>query len=125
MFFVISGATLDVNGLVESPSSLARVPVFLAALLVMRGLPALLHVGTLGRRPALATGLLQATSLPFIVAATQIGTQLGSIGSVTGAAMVSAGLLSVLIFPATALGLLRHDETAPEPDRPTEPMPTM
>ena len=108
VFFVSSGIKLDLQGLLDSPSALLRVPVFLVALLVMRGVPALLYVKTLGRRPPLAAALLQATSLPFIVAATQIGVELGNLSAVTAAAIVSAGLLSVLIFPAVALSLLRE-----------------
>jgi hypothetical protein len=54
-----------------------------------------------------AIGLLQATSLPFIVATAQIGIELHRISAVTGAAMVTAGLLSVLLFPLAALALLR------------------
>jgi len=108
VFFVASGIKLDLQGLLDSPSALLRVPIFLLALLVMRGLPAVLYVRTLGRRPALAAALLQATSLPFIVAATQIGVELGNLSAVTAAAIVSAGLLSVLIFPAVALSLLRE-----------------
>ena len=49
------------------------VPVFLAALMVARGLPALLYRRLSARRHDLVAGLLQATSLPFIVAATAIG----------------------------------------------------
>jgi hypothetical protein len=36
--------------------------------------------------------------------------QLGIITRVTGAGLVAAGLLSVLLFPALALTLLAHDE---------------
>jgi hypothetical protein len=50
--------------------------------------------------------LLQATSLPFIVAATQIGVDIGQLSPVNAAALVCAGLLSVLVFPPTALALL-------------------
>ncbi|MEO6142860.1 MAG: cation:proton antiporter [Dermatophilaceae bacterium] len=122
IFFISSGVRLDLQGLFDSPSALLRVPVFLAALLVMRGVPALLYVRALGRRPAFAAALLQATSLPFIVAAAQIGVELGRISAVTGAAMVSAGLLSVLIFPAISLGLLRDKTTTPLPEQaPREP----
>jgi hypothetical protein len=53
-----------------------------------------------------AAGLLQATSLPFIVAATMIGVELGSIDPGTAAAFVAAGLLSALLFPALAVALL-------------------
>jgi predicted acyltransferase len=61
-----------------------------------------------GLKPTLALGFLQATSLPFIVAATQIGVMLGKITPLTAAALVCAGLLSVLIFPLIALTLLRR-----------------
>jgi len=53
-----------------------------------------------------AAGLLQATSLTFIVAAAQIGMDLGVIGAATGSALIAAGLLSVLVFPLVSLGLL-------------------
>ncbi|WP_411285930.1 cation:proton antiporter [Lapillicoccus sp.] len=106
VFFVSSGIRLDLTGLLHSPGALARVPVFLAALLIVRGVPALLVRRTLGGRATAAVALLQATSLPFLVTATQIGLVLGTISSVTAAALVCAGLLSVLIFPPAALALL-------------------
>jgi Kef-type K+ transport system membrane component KefB len=113
VFFVSSGVKLDLAGLLHSPSALVRVPVFLLALLAVRGLPALIGLRANGTRPTLALGLLQATSLPFIVTATQIGVTLGKITAVTAAALVCTGLLSVLIFPLIALTLLR--QSGPEP----------
>ena len=113
MFFVTSGVRLDLAGLLHTPSALARVPLFLLALLVVRGVPALLGLRANGPRSTLALGLLQATSLPFLVTATQIGVTLGKITPVTAAALVCAGLLSVLIFPLLALSLLRRDQPAP------------
>jgi Kef-type K+ transport system membrane component KefB len=113
VFFVSSGVKLDLAGLLHSPSALVRVPVFLLALLVVRGLPALIGLRANGTRATLALGLLQATSLPFIVTATQIGVTLGKITPVTAAALVCAGLLSVLIFPLIALTLLRRGTPQP------------
>jgi Kef-type K+ transport system membrane component KefB len=107
VFFVTSGLRLDLGGLVDDPAALARVPLFLLALLVVRGVPAFLSIRTLGTRSTAAVGLLQATSLPFIVTATQIGVTTGLMTPVTAAALVCAGLLSVLLFPAGALLLLR------------------
>jgi Kef-type K+ transport system membrane component KefB len=120
VFFVSSGVRLDLSGLLDDPAALARVPLFLMALLLARGLPALLYVPTLGRRPALAAALLQATSLPFIVTATQIGVATGQMSPVTAAALVCAGLLSVLLFPTAALGLLRREVPAPTPGGPAD-----
>jgi Kef-type K+ transport system membrane component KefB len=112
VFFVTSGVAFDLDALLESGSTVARVPVFLAALLVVRALPALLYRPLLSRRDAAVAGLLQATSLPFIVAASMIGIELGLLDEATGAALVAAGLLSVLLFPLLALTLLRRGETS-------------
>jgi len=107
VFFVSSGVAYDLDALLGSPESLALVPVFVAALLAVRALPALLYRGLLGGRRSVIAGLLQATSLPFIVAATAIGLELGLIDAAGSAALVAAGLLSVVLFPAIALALLR------------------
>ena len=50
---------------------------------------------------------MKATSLPFIVAAMEIGMELGVLSPAVGAALVVAGLLSVVLFPLGALTLLR------------------
>src|SRR5437867_3287410 len=70
VFFVSSGVTFDVGALFSSPSTILRTPLFLVALLAVRGLPALLYRPIVGGRRTVAAALLQATSLPFIVVAT-------------------------------------------------------
>src|SRR5215203_49332 len=106
-FFVTSGMQLDVRALLSGGAALALMPVFLLALLLARGSPAVLYRPMVGGRSSLAAGFLQATSLPFIVAATGIGMELGLLSPAIGAAMVVAGLLSVVLFPLGALTLLR------------------
>ncbi|TMC66821.1 MAG: cation:proton antiporter, partial [Chloroflexota bacterium] len=110
VFFVSSGIQFDLAALFSSPSTLLRVPVFLVASLFVRGVPALLYRPLVGSRRSVIAGLLQATSLSFIVAASQIGLELGLITKATGAALIAAGLLSVLIFPLLALTILRRSE---------------
>ena len=106
VFFVATGVRFDLNALFASPTNLARVPIFLAALLVARGLPALVYKSFTTRTQTVAAALLQATSLSFLVVAGQIGVQLDLIRPAAYAALVAAGLLSVLLFPLTALTLL-------------------
>ena len=77
------------------------VPIFLAALLAVRGLPAITYRDFVGGARARIAGILQATSLPFIVAATTIGQELGLMDAAESSALIAAGLLSVLIFPIT------------------------
>src|SRR5215207_6864968 len=108
VFFVTSGVRFDLGALTESASNLAMVPIFLAALIAARGLPAVLYRRRLDGRHTAVAGLMQATSLPFIVAATAIGIELGLIDAAASAALIGAGLLSVLLFPLTGLVLLRR-----------------
>ena len=115
VFFVTSGIQFDLDALFASGSTIARVPIFLVALLLVRGLPALVYRSTLGPGQTMVAGLLQATSLPFIVAAAMIGIELGLLDEATGAALIAAGLLSILIFPLLALTLLRRTTAVTAP----------
>ena len=121
VFFVTSGLTFNLSVLFSSASTVLRVPLFLLALLVVRGLPAVLYRPALaGIRDVAAAGLLQATSLTFIVAATTIGLQLHAISPANAAALVAAGLFSVIIFPVISLQLLRSSAERPSmvPEQP-------
>jgi Kef-type K+ transport system membrane component KefB len=124
VFFVTSGVRFNLGALTASASNLAMVPVFLAALLVVRGLPALAYRRRLDARHTAIAGIMQATSLPFIVAATAIGMELGLIDAAASAALIGAGLLSVLLFPLAGLVLLRRAgaarEAAPAAERDAE-----
>jgi Kef-type K+ transport system membrane component KefB len=107
VFFVSTGAGLDVSALFGSTRAIVLVPVFLIALLVVRGLPAALYARAVGRTRAWAAGLLQATSLTFIVVATVVGVETGHQVPSTATALVIAGLLSVIVYPPAALRLLQ------------------
>jgi Kef-type K+ transport system membrane component KefB len=107
IFYVITGVNFDLQALANI-SIIVLMLVFLAALLLVRGVPAIGYRRLLDKQHVLVAGFLQATSLPFIVAATQIGVQLKLISTAISAALVAAGLLSVIIYPTVALTILRH-----------------
>jgi Kef-type K+ transport system membrane component KefB len=110
VFFVTSGLRFDLHALFASPSTVARVPLFLLALYLARGLPAIVYVRLLGRSHAVIAGVLQATSLTVIVAASQIGLQLAVVSRASAAGLIAAGLLSVVISPTLGLMLLRREQ---------------
>jgi Kef-type K+ transport system membrane component KefB len=112
VFFVTTGLRFDVDALTANPSAILRVPLFLLAILLARGLPAALYRRQLGSRGAFAAAFLQATTLPFIVTATTIGVAIDAIRPVTGAALVAAGVLSVILFPSIALTIAGPTKTA-------------
>ena len=129
VFFVSTGVGLDISALFASTRAIVLVPVFLVALLVVRGVPAALYARAVGRTRARAAGFMQATSLTFIVVATVIGVETGHQRPSTAAALVVAGLLSVIIYPPAALRILQSaadrqtsdpGPPRPEPDQPED-----
>jgi len=105
VFFIVTGVTFDIRGLFASTSALVLMVAIVAAILIARGLPALVYRRKLGTRPALAAGFLQATTLTFPVVVAEVGQSLRLLTSAAAAALVGAALLSVLLFPAAALTL--------------------
>jgi Kef-type K+ transport system membrane component KefB len=87
-------------------------------MVIVRGIPTyFIFRRRFDARSALAAGSLEATSLTFPVIAVTIGEGLHFVSPGTAAAMVTAGLLSVIILPAAALAMrpwtLRRTEPAP------------
>jgi Kef-type K+ transport system membrane component KefB len=108
VFFVASGMSLDLHSIIKSPE---RLIVFFVLLLVVRGLPALLfYRRELPMRGRVQLMLLTATALPLLVALAHIGLESGTMLPENAAALVGAGVLSVIVFPAVAVGLRRSDE---------------
>jgi Kef-type K+ transport system membrane component KefB len=123
IFFISTGVGYPLRALLANPAAIAVVPLFLVALLLVRGVPALLYRRMAGTRRAEAAGLLQATTLTFVIVATQIGLATGKTTPTGAASLLAAGLLSAALFPGTALRLLSHDAepVAPAPSKPTTP----
>ena len=111
IFFISTGVAFPLKALLTNPAALAEVPLFLAALLLVRGLPALLYARFACLRRAVAAGLLQATTLTFIIVAAQIGLTDGKITPTAAASLLTAGLLSAILFPAVAQRLLPRAAT--------------
>ncbi|WP_460772355.1 cation:proton antiporter [Microbacterium sp. GXF7504] len=109
VFFVYTGVTFDLQALLDEPALLLLVPVGALLLLVVRGLPSMLAApqgSSLRDRSAVA--LMGATALPIIVAVTAIGVDAEILPAGPAAALVAAGMLSVLLFPLIAMALRRE-----------------
>jgi Kef-type K+ transport system membrane component KefB len=108
VFFVTSGMSLDLQSIINAP---ARLLVFFVLFLAVRGLPALLfYRRDLPMRGRVQLMLLTATALPLLVALAHIGLESGTMLPENAAALVGAGVLSVMVFPAVAVSLGRSEE---------------
>jgi Kef-type K+ transport system membrane component KefB len=112
LFFVYSGMSLDIDLIVEAP---LRLVLFFVLMLVVRGGPALLvYRGVLTVRERVQTALITATALPVLVALTEIGLRTGTMLPENAAALVGAGVVTVLVLPALAVSLGGRPGAAPD-----------
>jgi Kef-type K+ transport system membrane component KefB len=105
IFFISSGMTLDLKAIARDP---LRLLIFFALLLIVRGLPSLLvYRRALPARQRVEITFITATTLPLLIALVDIGQQDGVMLPSTAAALVGAGVLSVLVYPLIAVTLHR------------------
>ena len=116
IFFIVSGARLDIDSIIANPSLLL---IFFVLLLLVRGVPQFF----LYRRAIPQTktragySLYVATALPIIVAVTSVELGAGVMSSGVAAALVGAGALSVLVFPLIAQALVPRQSPSQEDER--------
>jgi Kef-type K+ transport system membrane component KefB len=111
VFFVASGMALDVQSIAQNP---LRLLVFFVLLLVVRGLPSLLvYRRALPLRQRAEMTFITATTMPLLIALAAIGLSTGVMLPANAAALVGAGVLSVLVYPLIAIALARRGSTVP------------
>jgi Kef-type K+ transport system membrane component KefB len=114
LFFVASGMTLDIRSIAQAP---ARLLVFFVLLLLVRGVPALfLYRRDLPATQRVQLMLVTATALPLLVALAEIGLRNGTMLHENAAALVGAGVLSVLVFPTVAVAIGRRQRAQERPE---------
>jgi len=112
IFFISSGMGIDLKSIAHDPG---RLLLFLALLLLVRGVPSLfVYRRALPVRQRAEMTFITATSLPLLIALAEIGQQDGVMLPETSAALVGTGVLSVLIFPLVAVRLHRGARLTPE-----------
>jgi hypothetical protein len=107
---------LELRSIANNP---LRLLVFFVLLLAVRGLPALVLYRRLLPLPQrFQMMFLTATALPLLVALSEIGLSTGDMLPANAAALVGAGVLSVMVFPGVAVALNRrvratHEDQVP------------
>jgi Kef-type K+ transport system membrane component KefB len=114
-FFITSGIEFDLAAL-GSAEAIAKLFLFFALFLVVRGAPALLlYRGVLAARDRAALAFYSATELPLVVAITTIAVEGGHMKTSTAAGLVGAAMLSTLIYPFIGMALRQERSASGEP----------
>ena len=123
IFFIDSGIKFDLHALIHMPKVLLLVPMFTVIFLFTRSLPTWAFFrDVLTKAEARSLAVLSATGLPIIVVITSLGVSEHRMKPQNAAALVAAGMLSVLIYPLIGLGLLGKGSKAT--DAPAVPEPS-
>jgi Kef-type K+ transport system membrane component KefB len=99
-FFVLLGATLDLKGLVSSPSAIALAVAMAVAATAVHVVAAV----AAGNERRVPSGLLASAQLGLPAAAAALGLATGTLGPPVAAALVAGGCLTLI--PATAGAML-------------------
>lgn len=103
IFFVYSGMSMDLRSMASAP---LRVLLFAGLMLLVHLIPVfLVYRRTFGVRERWQMVLVTSTALPLLVAITEIARRNGTMLPENAAALVGAGVLTVLVFPAVAVAL--------------------
>ena len=106
----------DLDALLDSTKALVMVPLFLVSFLVVRGIPVLLYRKDLpDRNDRRALVFFSATALPLVVAITTLGVEAEQMRPSTAAALVGAGMVSVILFPLLGMAAARRSARSEEP----------
>ncbi len=108
VFFVSSGLTLDIDTIVTRP--LVVIVLFLLILVTRGGTVWLWHgnLDPVGRR---RVALFSATTLPMLIALTEVSVRTDLMSRSSAAIVIGAGVISVLVLPALAVRGLPHRES--------------
>lgn len=107
IFFIVAGMRFDVSALWGGPLVPVQLLALLGLLILIRGMPVLLYKEALNRQEKLPFALYSATGLPLIVIITEIGISSGAMAPDRAAVLLTAGMISVLVFPILASSALR------------------
>lgn len=105
VFFVVSGAKVDLSAVASDPAMLIR---FIVMLVVIRAMPIVISLGMGKTREdytvheRISVALYCTTALPIIVAVTALCVKNGSMDSATASIMVAAGAVTVFLMPLLA-----------------------
>lgn len=116
LFFIVSGAKIDISAITEQPLLLVE---FIVLLLFVRTLPIIIslrtdkHSDPLSPNECITVALYCTTALPLIVAVTTVAVNVGAMSQTTASVLVAAGGITVLIMPILAQLVMRTINAEP------------
>lgn len=114
IFFIMVGVEFNLAALISSSQAVLLVPVLLVAAIVVKFFPAFIFRLNFPWRETFGAGILLVARLSLIIAASEIGMQMGLISEALNAAIILVAIVTVTIAPVVFSRLhLERDTTVP------------
>ena len=105
VFFIVAGMKFEVSALWSAPLAPIQVVLLSCLLVLIRGVPLFLYHKELTPEEKIPFAFYSATGLPLIIIISEIGVSSGLMPPDRASILVSAGMISVLLFPILAVKL--------------------
>lgn len=99
IFFIMIGVNIDLNSIIENPSSIAKIPVLLIIFFLVKLIPCILLKKKYGTKNSLASSMLLTAQLSLAIIGAQMAKNLGYINSSDYSAFVVTTVISCILFP--------------------------
>ncbi len=106
IFFIMVGVDFNLAALYETPQALLLVPVLLVVAIGVKFIPALLYRLNFSWRETFAAGILLSARLSLIIAAAEIGLDLGIITEAVDMAIILVAMITVTAAPTIYVRLM-------------------
>ena len=98
-FFIHLGLTFDFVSIIENQSLLLFIPILLIVAYLVKIVPSMIYIPQYGGRKALGIGILISARLSLIIAAAQVGEEMGLLNSSLKSAIILVGVITSIISP--------------------------
>ncbi len=105
IFFIVAGMKFEVSALWSTPLAPIQIALLSGLLVLVRGVPLFFYKHELTAEEKIPFMFYSATGLPLIVIISEIGVSSGLMPPDRASILVSAGMVSVLLFPVLAVKL--------------------
>jgi len=105
IFFIVAGMKFELSALWSTPLAPIQIALLSGLLVLVRGVPLFFYKHELTAEEKIPYMFYSATGLPLIVIISEIGVSSGLMPPDRASILVSAGMVSVLLFPMLAVKL--------------------
>lgn len=105
IFFIVAGMKFELSALWSTPLAPIQIALLSGLLVLVRGVPLFFYKNELTAEEKIPFMFYSATGLPLIVIISEIGVSSGLMPPDRASILVSAGMVSVLLFPLLAVKL--------------------